>query len=175
MNKQYSADKLLANNRNNWSALDETIERFAVYLHRSQRLMLNHTMTFLRPYQINTSEFDVLVGLRNSPPPHVLTPTELQRSLLITSGGLTKLFYQLEDRELISRSVQEHDKRSKLVHLTKSGKKMIEKIIKEMQKIEREILDSALTDKEQEQLTKLLGKVTKTLEKRDGHFKVEEE
>lgn len=175
MNKQYSADKLLAKNRSNWAALDETVERFAVYLLRSQRLMLDHTMTFLRPYQINTSEFDVLVALRNSPPPHVLTPTELQRALLITSGGLTKLLYQLEDRELVTRSVQEHDKRSKLVHLTKSGKKMIEKIIRDMQKIEREMLDSALTQKEQEQLNTLLGKVTKTLEKRAGHFKVEEE
>jgi DNA-binding MarR family transcriptional regulator len=170
MNKQYSADKLLANNRTNWPGICKTIERFAVYLHRSQQLFWNQAMTKMRPYEINTSEFDVLAGLRNSAPPHVLTPTELQRSLLITSGGLTKLLYQLEDRGLITRSVQEHDKRSKLVHLSKSGKKMVEQIMKALQKSDRELLDSALTEKEQEQLVKLLGKVTKELEKRDGHF-----
>lgn len=170
MHKQYSADRILADSRKYWPDTDDSIECFAIYLHRSHELLLKHALQTVAHLQINSSEFDVLASLRNSAPPYELTPTELQRSLLITSGGLTKLFYQLEARGLIARSVQEHDKRSKLVHLTVAGKQLVEECMDEVHKFERDLLDNTLTQKEQTQLNKLLGKVTRKLEARDGQF-----
>ena len=170
MNKQYSADKILANGRIYWPDANHTIECLAIYLHRSAQLLLKHATQSIQQHRINTSEFDVLAALRNSPPPHVSTPTELQRSMLITSGGLTKLLYQLEAGGLISRSVQERDKRSKLVHLTNAGKDLVEKSMGELHETDSEMLDAALSKKELNQLVALLGKVTRTLEHRDGQF-----
>ena len=97
--------------------------------------------------------------------PYVLTPTELQRSVLITSGGLTKLLYQLEARGLVSRSVQAQDKRSKLVHLTSKGKKLVERAVAEVMQVESQWIEQALSEKELEQLKKLLGKTAKAVER----------
>lgn len=169
MYKQYSADRMLANFDQHWGG-DSLVGAFAIYLHRSQQLSIKSCPAAMQSYQLSSTEFDVLASLRNIPPPHVLTPTELQRSMLITSGGLTKVLYQLEERGFISRSVQEHDKRSKLVHLTETGKHTAEQSMVATHKFDREMLDAALSEKELEQLVKLLGKVTREFEKRDGGF-----
>ena len=170
MHKQYSADKMLADSRKYWPEADQAISGFAIYLHRTQNLSLQQVEPMMQKYQVNCSEFDVLAALRNCAPPHVLTPTELQRSMLITSGGLTKILYQLEARGLITRSIQENDKRSKLVHLSDKGKALIEESMQLTHEHDRDMLDSALDAGELEQLVNLLGKVTRELEKRDGQF-----
>lgn len=170
MYKQYSADRMIANFRQYWGDADTQVDAFAIYLHRSQQLSLKFCSPTISTHQISSTEFDVLAALRNTAPPHVLTPTELQRSMLITSGGLTKVLYQLEARGFISRSVQEHDKRSKLVHLTEMGKDIIEQGMEEVHKTDREMLESALSQNELETLIELMGKVTREFEKRDGQF-----
>ncbi len=170
MNKQYSADKILADGQENWPETNHAIGSFAIYLHRSQQLSLKLATRIIQQHQVNASEFDVLAALRSSAPPHVLTPTELQRSMLITSGGLTKLLYQLEARGLIIRSVQEHDKRSKLVHLTEAGKSVIETSMEQVHIFDRDLLQDTLSNKELGQLVTLLGRVTRAYENKDGQF-----
>jgi DNA-binding MarR family transcriptional regulator len=170
MHKQYSANKILANSKKNWPETDHSIDSFAIYLHRLQQLSLKLATQIIKRHQLNTSEFDILAALRNSPPPYTLTPTELQRSMLITSGGLTKLLYQLEAQGLISRSIQEHDKRSKMVHLTDTGKSTVENSMAELHEFDRGILKSTLSDKELNQLNTLLEKLTRTYEDKDGNF-----
>ncbi|MCP4289946.1 MAG: hypothetical protein GY792_36955, partial [Gammaproteobacteria bacterium] len=59
---------------------------------------------------------------------------------------------------LISRSVQERDKRSKLVHLTETGKDLIEESMDKVHDIDREMLDTALSKSELDQLVTLLGR-----------------
>ncbi|MCU7846136.1 MAG: hypothetical protein KZQ93_20055 [Candidatus Thiodiazotropha sp. (ex Monitilora ramsayi)] len=81
-----------------------------------------------------------------------------------------QLLYQLEANGLITRSVQAHDKRSKLVHLTYAGKVLIEKSMTEVHKFDRSLLNATLSKKELEQLNTLLGKVTRAYEQRDGQF-----
>ncbi|MES9851073.1 MAG: MarR family transcriptional regulator [Candidatus Thiodiazotropha sp. L084R] len=173
MHKQYSADIILNKTKEYWPETDQNIDSYAIYLHRSQQLSLKLATQIIQRHQVNTSEFDVLAALRNTAPPHQLTPTELQRSMLITSGGLTKLLYQLEARGLITRSVKEHDKRSKLVHLTETGKNLVEECMVEVHAFDRKLLNTALTAKELTQFITLLSKVTRTLEKKDGQFTFE--
>ena len=170
MHKQYTADKILANGREYWPETNDVIECYAIFLHRSHELSLKKAVEVVQPYNLNISELDVLAALRNSAPPYVLTPTELQRSMLITSGGLTKLLYQLEARGFITRSVQEQDKRSKLVHLSETGREIIENSMEKLHQMDCELLDSIMTADEQDQLVQLLGKLTRALEQRDGHF-----
>src|SRR4051812_24274258 len=47
---------------------------------------------------VNGGEFDVLASLRRSGTPYRLTPTELSRTLMVTSGGMTKRLAALEAR-----------------------------------------------------------------------------
>ncbi|MDP3125505.1 MAG: MarR family winged helix-turn-helix transcriptional regulator, partial [Thiobacillus sp.] len=57
---------------------------------------------------------------------------QLQDSLLITSGGLTKVMLQLETRNLVIRSRHQTDQRVKPIKLTPAGKRLVEKAMREL-------------------------------------------
>ena len=164
MNNRITADELIQRGQEHWDTGYEHVSEFAVYLSRVHELSFMRSEKVMDTFGLSSTEFDVLASLRCSAPPHIMTPTELQRSMLITSGGLTKLLYQLEERDLISRSVQEKDKRSKLVHLTAEGKGIIEKSMMALLTDEDEWLKTVLNDKELKQLIKLLRKLNTALE-----------
>ncbi|MGX5026360.1 MarR family winged helix-turn-helix transcriptional regulator [Enterobacter asburiae] len=74
-------------------------------------------------------EFDVLATLRRAGEPYCLSPTELYKSLLITSGAMTNRLNHLEKQGLIQRIADRADKRSTLVSLTPHGKELIERAL----------------------------------------------
>ena len=83
----------------------------------------------LKPFGLDYSEFDVLATLRRSGPPHVLTPTELMQSVVLTSGAVTALLRRLEDRHLIAREADANDGRVRRAVLTEHGKHLVERVI----------------------------------------------
>src|SRR5258708_2623109 len=82
-------------------------------------------------YGVNGGEFDVLAALRRAGKPYRLTPTELSKALMVTSGGMTKRLAALEGRGLIRREPDPHDGRSRAVTLTREGKRLVEAILPE--------------------------------------------
>jgi DNA-binding MarR family transcriptional regulator len=78
---------------------------------------------------INAGEFDVLAALRRAEPHHMLTPTQLSRALIVTSGGMTKRLIALEGRGLIRRRPDRDDGRSTTVSLTAEGKRLVDVIL----------------------------------------------
>src|SRR5690242_18455438 len=52
---------------------------------------------------LQSDSFDVLASLRRSGPPYQLTPTELYREMMLTSGAMTNRIDKLEDAGLVSR------------------------------------------------------------------------
>lgn len=167
MSDNYSSEQIVGFMKDNWPEMYSPTHEFIVYLNRVRDLGMARARETLAGFNLSTGEFDILATLRRSARPYVLTPTELQRSLLITSGGLTKLLYQLEASDLISRSVQAQDKRSKLVHLTPKGKKTAEKAMAAVQKVANDWLGDALPRRELEQMKNLLSKAARALENRD--------
>lgn len=82
----------------------------SAWFEKAGRVMARHGLTF--------AEFDVLSTLeRSSRKDYTLTPKELQASVLITSGGLTKVLRQLEERGLVVRCAVEGDRRVKPVRI----------------------------------------------------------
>jgi DNA-binding MarR family transcriptional regulator len=67
-------------------------------------------------------EFDVLATLRRAGEPYCLSPTQLYKALLITSGAMTNRLSHLEQQGLIRRIADPKDKRSTLVSLTSTGR-----------------------------------------------------
>jgi DNA-binding MarR family transcriptional regulator len=108
---------------------------------------------------LSVVEFDVLATLRRSPHPYALTPSDIQHSMLITSGGLTKILIELENRGLISRTTDESDRRIKPVALTEKGLPILNKTMQELNAILKEWVNSALSSEEVNQLTALLAKL----------------
>ena len=77
-------------------------------------------------YGINGGEFDVLAALRRSGAPFRLTPTELARALMVSSGGMTKRLNALEATGLVRRAPSPTDGRSSDVILTPRGRRLVE-------------------------------------------------
>lgn len=75
------------------------------------------------------SDFDVIATLRRAGSPYELTPTELSRRVLLTSGGLTACLRRLETAGLISRRGVPEDRRRLLAQLTAKGFDLIESFI----------------------------------------------
>ncbi len=105
-------------------------------------------------------EFDALACLRRSPPPHALTPSEIQRSMLITSGGLTKVLRQLEQHGLISRLTNTTDRRVKPVVLTAEAMPILDAVMTDLHNEVGGWIRDALTPSELATLTALLKKIS---------------
>jgi DNA-binding MarR family transcriptional regulator len=70
--------------------------------------------------------FDLLAALRRSGAPYELNPTELMRTTMLSSGGMTKRLDRLEDAGLVARRPDPGDRRGTLVGLTRRGKTVID-------------------------------------------------
>jgi DNA-binding MarR family transcriptional regulator len=89
---------------------------------------------------VDTGEFDVLTTLMRSGPPYALRPTELYRSLMISSGGLTDRLNRLQKAGLITRPPSPEDRRSLLVQLTPEGRDKVEAAFREDMAVEARLL-----------------------------------
>jgi DNA-binding MarR family transcriptional regulator len=96
-------------------------------------------------------EFDVLAALRRSGEPYQLTPGQLLRETLVTSGTMTNRVDRLAARGLVNRDDHPGDRRGVLVRLTDRGRETVDAALADLLKAERAMLD-ALTDTERNQL-----------------------
>ena len=110
------------------------------------------------------TDFDVLATLRRSGSPYQLTPKELMKSVIITSGAMTSLLDRLTKLELIYRKTDENDKRVKRAGLTAKGIDVIDKAVEKRFK-EAEQSISELTNSNKKILADLLKETLIQLEK----------
>lgn len=67
------------------------------------------------------AEFDVLAALLRGGRPYRMKPSELSRSLMLTSGGTSNVLQRLAAAGHVERSDNADDARSRFVQLTPSG------------------------------------------------------
>ncbi len=127
------------------------ILRLAVHLERR----VNET---LQPYGLANPGFDVLATLRRHGKPYAMTPTELGRSVMLSSGAMTNRIDQLEKLAFVERRPDPSDRRSLKVKLTAKGLKIVEKAVPTRFAEAREAI-RALPRTEQKQLQGLLRKI----------------
>ncbi|MFD9789979.1 MarR family winged helix-turn-helix transcriptional regulator [Streptomyces sp. NPDC059070] len=84
--------------------------------------------TFAR-YELDPASFDVLATLRRSAPPHLLTPAELTRTSMVTSGAVSQRLDRLEGRGLVTRTPSPDDGRVVQVALTEAGRALIDRAL----------------------------------------------
>lgn len=116
---------------------------------------------------LDTGEFDVLSTLLRAGPPYRLRPTELFRSLMISSGGLTDRLRRLVQSGFIRRPAAGEDARSLPVELTPEGRRVAEAAFREDMAVEARML-AALDADEQRALAMLLRKLALSLEGDDA-------
>lgn len=109
----------------------------------------------LARFGFKEGEFDVLATLRRSGDPFRLTPTDLYRSLLVTSGAMTNRLARLESAGMVERISDEQDRRSSQVALTAKGKALIEEAVGAHTEIQNAVL-APLSGKQRDVLAGLL-------------------
>ncbi|WP_399886824.1 MarR family winged helix-turn-helix transcriptional regulator [Streptomyces sp. BBFR51] len=117
------------------------------------------------PFQaagLGSGDFDVLAALRRAGRPYALSAGELSRTVLVTTGAISKRVDRLEARGLVGRTVAEGDSRGCLVTLTAEGVELTGELVAVHLDNQRRLL-SGLDADEQAQPAGLLGRLASTL------------
>jgi MarR family 2-MHQ and catechol resistance regulon transcriptional repressor len=104
---------------------------------------------------LTTTEFGILEALHHKGP---LLLGEIQRKVLVTSGGITYLVDRLVAKGLVTREPSPDDRRARYAVLTAEGKRLIAEIFPAHAAFLEEML-SALNEREQGEATALLRKL----------------
>lgn len=122
-----------------------------------------------RRHHLDAGEYDVLAALRRSGPRYRLTPTDLYRSVLVTSATMTERLDRLQRRGLIARRPAARDRRSIHVELTPGGRALIDQAHTDLLAAEASLL-SGLPPGDRTALAALLARLAASLEHhRDSH------
>jgi MarR family 2-MHQ and catechol resistance regulon transcriptional repressor len=109
----------------------------------------------IEQHGITPTEFGILEALYHKGP---LLLGEVQRKILVTSGGITYLVDRLVEKGLVKREQCPEDRRARYAVLTPAGQALIRKIFPaHAARIEQAM--SALTQAEQREVTALLRKL----------------
>ena len=102
------------------------------------------------------SDFAVLEAVLHKGP---LPVNEIGKKVLLTSGSITVAVDRLETKGLVERRAHGTDRRTRVVHLTKSGRKLITRAYADHAADLERLVSTSLTRTERETLMRLLKKI----------------
>jgi MarR family 2-MHQ and catechol resistance regulon transcriptional repressor len=126
-----------------------------VVLSRAHAAITDRASEQIARYGMTLAEFGVLEALYHKGP---LLLGEVQRKLLVSSGGVTYLVDRLERRGLVRRDACPEDRRARYAVLTDEGTAFVRRVFPEHAAAIREAM-SGLDTEEQLAATRLLRKL----------------
>jgi MarR family 2-MHQ and catechol resistance regulon transcriptional repressor len=102
------------------------------------------------------SDFAVLEALLHKGP---LPVNEIGKKILLTSGSITVAVDRLEKRRLVERRAHGTDRRARVVHLTREGRKLITRAYAAHAADMERLASASLTGAERTTLIRLLKKI----------------
>jgi DNA-binding MarR family transcriptional regulator len=109
-------------------------------------------------YDLSPADFTVIAALRRVGSPHALPQSVLMARLGLTSGTVSVRLGRLEGKGIVTRTPSSDDARGVLVALTDKGAQLFDRVAPVHLRNE-DVLLSALTDAERDQLAGLLRKL----------------
>lgn len=125
------------------------VTRLARHLDKQRRSAFN-------AHHLESWEFDVLAALRRAGAPYQLSPGQLLKETLVTSGTMTNRVDRLATRGLVARANHPEDRRGVLVSLTADGKTQVDAALKDLLAAEQDLLGSC-SPEQRDQLAVLLS------------------
>lgn len=111
----------------------------------------------LAEFGLSVADFDVLATLRRQAQPDSVKAKDLQASVMITSGGMTKRLDRLQSAGLIERHPDPDDRRGVLITLTSSGRNLIDEALPALLSAEADTIHRAIgSDRDRQRLAALL-------------------
>src|SRR2546428_5747751 len=118
------------------------------------------------------SDFAVLEALLHKGP---LPINEIGKKVLLTSGSITVAVDRLETKGLVERRAHGTDRRARVVHLTKAGRKLIMRVYANHAADMERLASASLTSSERKTLIRLLKKIGYEAAAASGQSKGKEE
>lgn len=134
------------------AAAADTALRLWVVLARAYTAVARHAEADVARHGLTGSEFGILEALYHKGP---LLLGEIQRRVLVSSGGITFLVDRLAARGLVERRACPEDRRARYAALTPDGEALIERIFPEHRARLHAVL-AGLTESEQREAARLL-------------------
>jgi len=122
-------DEVVADFRRERPDLDKSAIETVCRLIYAGRKMERRAARVLRPFALSYTDLDVLSTLRRSGEPFELSPADLLRSAMMTSGAMTTCLDRLEQAGMIRRRVNKRDARRRRVSLTAAGRELIDEVL----------------------------------------------
>ncbi|MDD7929491.1 MarR family winged helix-turn-helix transcriptional regulator [Microbacterium thalli] len=119
---------------------------------------------------IDAATFDVLATLTRQGSPYELTPAQLASEAMITSSAVAQRLNRLESLGYVSRHPDPADGRGKIVRLSASGREIVERVLPDHLRTEREVL-SPLGDDDRTVLAELLSRLVLGRSDVDGELR----
>ena len=102
------------------------------------------------------SDFAVLEALLHKGP---LPVNEIGKKILLTSGSITIAVDRLETKGLVQRRASGTDRRARIIHLTRDGRRLITRAYADHAADMERLVSASLTKVERESLIRLLKKI----------------
>ena len=110
----------------------------------------------LAELEMCSSDFAVLEALLHKGP---LPVNEIGRKVLLTSGSITVAIDRLETKGLVERRAHGTDRRARIVHLTREGRKLITRIYADHAADMEKLAAASLSKSERKTLIGLLKQI----------------
>ena len=136
--------------------------RLWVILSRAHEAIARHAEADVARHGLTIAEFGILEALYHVGP---MLLGELQRKILVSSGGVTYLVDRLEKRGLVRREPCPEDRRARYASITAEGKRLVARIFPDHARVIERAM-SGLTRSDRERaivLLKQLGRAAEAL------------
>lgn len=112
-----------------------------------------------RRFGFNAGDMAILYILNRAEPGVTYRASDLQRSLMNTSGAITKRLDRLQASQLVERTVDKQDRRVQNVHITDKGRTLVAASRSEVAPSLRQPLSATLEMEEWGQLNDMLDRL----------------
>lgn len=158
-----AVDRIVAQWREQRPDLDPSAKQITGRIVRLGDLFRRRMADAFAEFELTGPQYGVLAALRRAGEPYTLTPTELARTQMMTSGGMTPVIDGLEARGLVSRPPNPADRRGRLVALTAEGLARIDRAMEAHVEVEAELV-AGLSARDRDGLVDLLRRLDLAVE-----------
>lgn len=125
---------------------------------RLEGVILKAVNATLAAHGLKYPAYAILATLRVEGAPYRLSPSQLQQTMLFSSGGISNLLLRLEKDGLIRRTSDRNDRRSVIVELTAKGVALADAAMADHAATERHLI-RMFTQDERGQLASMLARM----------------
>ncbi len=137
------------------SKFKSPFQKVAINLQFTANWLMANNNDFFKDFGVTMQQFNILRILRGQNP-NSISAAEIKQRMLDRNSDVSRLLDRLIDKDLVTKTQCESDKRASDVMITTSGLKLLAKIDVRLDEIDSKVLN--LTAKEANLLSDLLDK-----------------